>query len=681
MMYLQTREKSIRTGRVPKSENCPFCEPANSFESSSSSVSGKPQVLVQSVDGALKNVAELDGALMLNYPRLDTETPSVNTGDGTSWERTIEWLDECATKHTKCQSKREFIRKEWHPTRLLDLNPPTPSHDDDLRLVLRDEDSPSGEYMTLSHCWGKSRLLNLTNDTLERFRQRIALDELSKTFQDAVAITRRLGIRYLWIDSLCIIQGDEADWQRESSTMGKVYSRSFLNIGATGAVDGSVGCFRERDHVRVGRPVVLKPDCMTHEEYYQPYQVVEQQFLERNLLAQPLLQRGWVFQERFLTSRMLHFGSEQLFWECGEMTTCETFPAHLAIHGQNRSFMDADFIKQVGTGSSKQRGGGQNGSPPTGETGSGTMDAKDEALQKELLAGQRLRLWYDIVAEYSTKQFTMSYDKLIALSGVAQQYVESWSQEAEESEEKEERYLAGLWKSDICRGLLWNVINGAGTRAQKWRAPTWSWASLDGCVEIKPNIDSKPLCEVYEAQIELVNEEYPFGSLKSAVLPIRGKLIPAVAVTTRKNHHGGEGEEDSYGLEYEGVPIPRSTWFPDEAPDINPKSASTSISASGGPVKESKVLCLPIIKSATLFGREPGFAEPGIAGLTIKLLQGKDEDEDKSVQRYVRTGYFSIMTDDNATAALLRKDTPFHSLLFDSEGVADLQGDSVIQLL
>ncbi|KAF8847672.1 HET-domain-containing protein [Acephala macrosclerotiorum] len=285
-----TEQKFLRTGRTEKSQYCPFCEPSNNSDSS------RPKIAL-SVKG-IDTEDKPNGAFVVDYYR-HRFSLSNNTGDDTSWSKALEWLDECSTNHTKCRERREEIRKEWHPTRLLDLCPPTGSHDN-LRLILRADDRPSGEYMTLSHCWGKASFLNLTTDNLERFRQGISLHDLPKTFQDAVVITLKLGIRYLWIDSLCIIQSGnmaEADWQHESSTMGKVYFHSFLNIGATGASDGTMGCFRERDYGKVRRPVLAKPDCKTHEQYYQPYYLVEKKFLERNLLAQPLLQRGWVFQE------------------------------------------------------------------------------------------------------------------------------------------------------------------------------------------------------------------------------------------------------------------------------------------------------------------------------------------------------------------------------------------------
>jgi len=100
--------------------------------------------------------------------------------------------------------------------------------------------------MTLSHCWGRTQFITTTRDTLRKRRAGIALSDLSETFKDAVSLTRKLKIRYLWIDSLCIIQGDNDDWEREAGKMGSVYSQSFLNIAATSSAAGSGGLFKER---------------------------------------------------------------------------------------------------------------------------------------------------------------------------------------------------------------------------------------------------------------------------------------------------------------------------------------------------------------------------------------------------------------------------------------------------
>ncbi|KAH8691778.1 heterokaryon incompatibility protein-domain-containing protein, partial [Phaeosphaeriaceae sp. PMI808] len=303
-----------------------------------------------------------------------------------------------------------------------------------------------GAYMTLSHCWGNLRITTLTDDNLAGFCSKIEFSCLPKTFQDAIVTTRRVGIRYLWIDSLCIIQegeGSKEDWVRESTTMDMIYHNSFLNIGATGAIDGRQGCFQNRDYGEIFRPVIYKPECKLHaDKYLQPYRLVEPDFLEETLLKEPLLTRGWVFQERFLAPRMLHFGTKQLFWECNEMQVCETFPMHIL------SSTPLPALRRL------------------------TLDPanEDDEFELDLLGCYK---WYQIVQEYTSKNLTRGQDKLIALSGVAQRFAALTLPE-------NVKYWAGMWNSDMPRGLLWKTLDEQTVRPSEYRAPSWSWASMDG---------------------------------------------------------------------------------------------------------------------------------------------------------------------------------------------------------
>ena len=125
------------------------------------------------------------------------------------------------------------------PTRLIAVNE-SPIH-----LVTLGESRAIPRYATLSHSWGKQEFLTLTKALLDSFMVEIPITELTKTFQDAIFITRRLGFDYLWIDSLCIIQDSVEDWEAESFLMSNVYGGSTLNIAAASAIDGSKGCFPE----------------------------------------------------------------------------------------------------------------------------------------------------------------------------------------------------------------------------------------------------------------------------------------------------------------------------------------------------------------------------------------------------------------------------------------------------
>ncbi|PVH96780.1 HET-domain-containing protein, partial [Periconia macrospinosa] len=161
------------------------------------------------------------------------------------------------------------------------------------------------EYTCLSHCWGNSKPYTLNSITQRDLESGIDAGNLPKTFQDAIHVTRCLGVQYLWIDSLCILQDSESDWATESARMDQVYARAACTIAATASINSEGGLFFER-----------------HPE---------------TLLPSPLNSRAWVSQERQLSRRIMHFSNRQLFWECHGKITCEIYPS-------DETFSDGDTI-------------------------------------------------------------------------------------------------------------------------------------------------------------------------------------------------------------------------------------------------------------------------------------------------------------------------------------------------
>jgi hypothetical protein len=99
------------------------------------------------------------------------------------------------------------------------------------------------QYCSLSHCWGKQPFLNLTRNNYPSFLEEIDISSVPRTFQDAFVATNKLGFHFIWIDSLCIIQDDIADWAEESGKMSSVYSNPTVNFAATSSKDCSAGLF------------------------------------------------------------------------------------------------------------------------------------------------------------------------------------------------------------------------------------------------------------------------------------------------------------------------------------------------------------------------------------------------------------------------------------------------------
>ena len=436
----QEPDNSFRIGadrkflRQRRSRSCTYCQGENPSREERDAVLSEHEATPRRRDGNAGQQREMDV-----IPHIEEEYTSFSTGSDETWARIVSWLELCHRNHPDCPKPGDSDADAMaYPTRMLDLSPVEDARGP-LKLVTSANARPQGPYMTLSHCWGHHPILSLTSDNIAAFHEGVEFKKLSKTFQDAVVITRRLGVRYLWIDSLCIIQAGpdkDRDWLNEAGTMHRVYANSFLNIGATGAKDGRDGCFRERDYGALLRPIIAKPECYVHSELYRPkYRLVEEGFLDDAFFSEPLLQRGWVFQERFLAPRMLHFGSRQVFWECHDLRACESFPTGLLPR-----------LNQISLATLRDHGN----------------QPQNEDAMTRVLGNYH---WYRIVSEYTSKQLTKENDKLAALSGVTRHFQQLKLPGIQCS--------AGIWESDLPRALCWKVGDGGGKRPQTWRAPTW----------------------------------------------------------------------------------------------------------------------------------------------------------------------------------------------------------------
>lgn len=226
-------------------------------------------------------------------------------------------IEHCNEEHSCMADQKNLGSLEGLPTRLIDVGR---GEAEAIRLVeTRQELAVTDEYIALSHCWGAldraQRFCTYRNNIAQR-KAHIAYDELPQTFKDAVRVTRALGLRYLWIDSLCIVQEDPDDWAAEASRIEDVFSQAYCTIAASSAassLEGFLGHRRPRDAIRIptsgGAPLYLA-------EYIDDFRTD----VENSVLSS----RGWVLQERALSKRTICFTSTQVYWECGNGVVCET---------------------------------------------------------------------------------------------------------------------------------------------------------------------------------------------------------------------------------------------------------------------------------------------------------------------------------------------------------------------
>ncbi|KAK4078188.1 uncharacterized protein Triagg1_3204 [Trichoderma aggressivum f. europaeum] len=295
-----------------------------------------------------------------------TEPPLPSDNCPEAFDFIRSWMQTCSQQHGDCEgtlsksSPNEAAGPQL-PTRILDIGPLNQES-----VSLLETNGQRGKFCALSYCWGPegTQTLVTTRDNINDHLNGIPFNSLPKTFQDAIIMTRQLGIRYLWIDSLCIIQGDKDDWTEESAKMAGIYHNAYLVIAASGAANPKEGCFS------------TKRRCPTTVEV--PYYLAEGQTAGSLKLSMrihgdespefgPLCQRGWVLQEWYLARRVLHYMPDGISWKCKMLESSERYPYDM---------------------------------------------------------GQYSHSWETILEQYSRRKLTYKKDRLEALKGLAQAHLE-----------------------------------------------------------------------------------------------------------------------------------------------------------------------------------------------------------------------------------------------------------------
>jgi hypothetical protein len=407
------------------------------------------------------------------------------------------WLTDCQN-HQSC--KNESGLQHPLPKRVIDVGD---IGEPLVKLFVRQSPHQRARYITLSHKWGAADVLKLTNQNYKTLRAGIRVSDLPKTFRHAIQVTRELEIRYLWIDSLCILQDSVEDWREQSSLMGDIYYYCFCNIAATSSLDSNGGLFVARD-VNLAKPLQIalrwreKSEMPFSEGIYYIYYASQWRDMVENA---PLNQRGWVLQERILAPRVVHF-NQRIFWECQSTTGCEIAPTvpniiadgrelfyklrnlRLGMNSKiqkaknNNKFGRELFYKlrdlRLGMNSKIQKAKNNNKFvDPT--AGHDSFDSQTGPYRYSSL----YRSWWDLVRKYSNCKLSKDEDIFPALSGIAKIFEQALG----------DKYVAGHWRKPLLFDLLWCPVDvdilaseSLSTRPVPSRAPSWSWASLKGQV-------------------------------------------------------------------------------------------------------------------------------------------------------------------------------------------------------
>ncbi|KAI0469472.1 heterokaryon incompatibility protein-domain-containing protein [Xylaria cf. heliscus] len=399
------------------------------------------------------------------------------------------WYSSCMKSHDSCNS----ISRTYVPTRLLDIQ--SPGCASGVRLLETQADIPGSsiDYVCLSHCWAGSKPACITlKSTLEQNLKGIEWATIPKTFQDVISVLRRLAFRYLWIDSICIIQDDGDDWAREAAAMCSVYSQAALTVAATNSPNSHHGLhstlppsFQSHEFSMIltdGRKLpVWARRPIPHFENSETHNM-------REVEAPPLLKRGWVLQERLLSRRVVHFARNEVAWECLHLSECQC----LASSGER--FPNPKVL----------------------------LGAFLHGPRTQYITAHPASQWLEILEQYTILALTFARDRFPALSGAAQ-----LSRQFREGD----KYVAGLWESEMLLGLMWSAGWPLRERPKEWIAPTWSWASIDSRSwwPAKFREVVQGFLTSMKADCVLAGPD-PTGRLSSASLNVRGPVTAGVLI-------------------------------------------------------------------------------------------------------------------------------------------------------
>ncbi|KAK0620615.1 heterokaryon incompatibility protein-domain-containing protein [Immersiella caudata] len=431
------------------------------------------------------------------------------------------WLHRCLEEQSPQESP--FV-----PTRTVDVGPPDGTQEP--RLVVHPTNSAPFHWVTLSHCWGGSSPLTTNAGTLQEWTDSgIPMLLLPPTFRDAVSITRRLGYRHLWIDSLCIIQYSREDWEREALRMGDVYRYGELNISASAAHNCHEGIFSKRDNPASFSSAVRLPFRsarlnigLGHREWMYVRAGKWDSFREQITGAESTLaSRGWVLQEALLSPRTVHYSRRQIFWECEHGTFAEGRVDALA-RPSARSMLLAPM---PGLWSHKMV-------LPTHAPREVLTSAEEEKDMVETYAS-----WLQVVENYSARQLTVLTDVLPALAGAASVFQVRLN----------DSYLAGLFRGPLLESLLWRAKTGTPvTQRPGANLPSWSWGSIVGGVTFEVSYSSNVLspvlvgsatAKIIQADTFLPNGEtsppHHLSSVDGGRLVIQGHIVEGAELVAR----------------------------------------------------------------------------------------------------------------------------------------------------
>ncbi|GLA81453.1 hypothetical protein AtubIFM56815_005104 [Aspergillus tubingensis] len=378
-------------------------------------------------------------------------------------------------------------------------------------LIYSADDSPAGRYITtrdvlrqigvkgehsyvtLSYVWGEDQPFKTTTKNIEKYTRGIDISRVPQTIRDAITVTHRLGLRFLWVDAYCIIQDSKEDKAEQISHMRDIFHHAYVTIIAACASKVSDGFLHDR------RPGFPAPSTLP---FRTPDGALGTMFLSHgtDLRPEPVNSRAWCLEERVLSPRSLVYCSHTLQYECQT--------EHMNIDRAADPRDVRDDIVQLPSWVFHDRFLSSPFTVPGIEDAERILD----------------NTWRKIISCYTQRTLTKPGDRLIAVSGLVQKLHQHWPKGQEETPV----YHAGLWSHHIPGCLMWTVPRRKFPRPATYRSPSWSWGAVDGEIQYASRDVSNMICEVHCCRTFLAREEHPYGKVIGGMLILRAMVRRAI---------------------------------------------------------------------------------------------------------------------------------------------------------
>ncbi|CZR51110.1 uncharacterized protein PAC_00985 [Phialocephala subalpina] len=400
------------------------------------------------------------------------------------------WIECCRFSHTECSGQDLYQL----PSRVLDLSN-YKSSNVKLSSVGGRTSQP---YAALSYSWGKSKPFMTTSSSLKSHQDGMDVSSMPQTYKDAIRVAGDLGVKYLWIDALCIVQDSADDKIEELSRMRYYYENALFVIAASGASaaqEGFLG-FHSLQSPHCPSPTLLsnKGDSRVIEvPFYGPDDkegtiILDSSPKKYQAADEPLNQRAWTYQERLLCARVLVFPSTGGFYlQCNKEEHHDDSIDFGRPLGRSRMFSLSSAWNTLG------------------------FDIKDVHNS-----------WLINIRDYSRRSLTVADDKAVAIAGVAEAYHHRFRVHLG-------NYLAGHWSKYLLESLHWRVVANELKPAPKTaRGPSWSWLSVDSTIQLQPTVlflrKVVSLVEFHSVGVRKATGKLPFGTVQVGCLAIKASV-------------------------------------------------------------------------------------------------------------------------------------------------------------